>query len=943
MDESRPLPFHLLDFSNVVGDALTVGSKLLSSEEKQILRKYQQLPTDAQILSSRLYGRKKQWIRLSRLEDPDITNMIDAAIALKEAGLIKMYHPPDMSVKGAVPPSLPDHLLLSSLQAPELRQIAKSCDIQNSSTIPRDALLKSIKIVFSRKLPSGQQRLSFATGPPKSQRVALRMVAELVGSAVHLLPDFVDVLRVAHQLFLLQTPTQSAEFILMEQNASDRGHPPTVLLNGLRKWPAGRGYQQTLVFKTRQEFDDYQNAVKDLVTVTEAASKFSRQREEMTEIIEPILERHASYLEKLCTRRGEDHKCKLIEQVNEQTGTEKEAEVIICSSEGEGNNNGNGDGVTAATSLNNPPICVVDVDDDEESSHNVVVVSDTESDLPLVSPNTLVLDCSDPSPDSDDDDDDGSLFSFESVSSAPKKDDDATVVSDAFGQCDLPAAPEVEKRPQFENLQFDDSIQIQAPANEEFGLIDPTDNEGVCQQHCCECDHSELTTQQLNIFRKSYVSRLLLLEGVHPLESSKKYDPCIRYLRLILSCSRFKPRRRGRWWQRLVVDYGHLKQSDEALKVCRESLENGDNYFMAGSDRLWLERRFLRMSKNEKVVLPSVKGATKAFSTEVIQPTVNVVVGRKWRGSKWPMWDCASAIVRTSPADAPPPPLTERPPTLGNVEECAKQAICRKRGDGWTGRHCEGGTFQFIFVLLMWDSLFIPEVLPLKFQPVPIDFADPLFLSRLPEFTARSKEIESLSSEEVCQQIRDSYEAHKGISAFCCTWDSTPVDVLLEVASCLGPIRTGRLCIEFCSQMQLSGMPDLLLWNPISRDILVSEVKGPGDTLSTKQEIWLTRLTQLDIPCEVCRVIDADEEEKREIKEREKEEKRERVREQKEKAAAKKAHRRNQPKSNNRNSNTSNNRNSNTSNNSNAAVNKPEKVKRHSTDSGLTKNRKIDP
>ena len=887
MEDSRPLPFHLLDFRNVVGDALGVNSTLLSAEEKKVLRSYQQLSTGAQVLSSRLYGRKRQWIRLQRIEDPDITDIINAALALQQVNFIKMYHPPDMNTKGAVPPRLPDMSLLSSLQAPELREIAKSCNVQNSSTLPRESLIKSIKTILRSKLPSGQQRLSFATGPPKSQRVALRMIAEIVGPAIHLLPNFVNPLRVAHQLFLLQTPSDAIEFILME-SGNLRGHPATVLLNGMRKWPVGRKQQQEKVFKTRREFDDYEDAITDLAAVTEAAAKFPRQREEMTQLIEPIVEKHAAYLEQFCSRVDEHH-CKLIESSETAVKGTSEEEIIICGSKSNEINKN----ITAVN--------FVDVDDEADSSPEVVVVSDSNDDSPAaVSPNKLILDCNS---DTISNNSSCSPFSFESDSIPANEIVDVlsqmsgsqiTENSDIVDGNKNTDSPSISLKKSNKRPVIEPSNQSTRPteAEEEFGFNNENGDRIECSQQCCECDHLNIKSPLDNIFRKSYVSRLVLLEGVHPLESAKKYEPCIRFLHLILKCSRFKPRRRGRWWQRLIVDYGHLKKSEEALQTCRQSLEHKDNSFMAGSDRLWLERRYLRMLKDDKEKeLPTLKGAEQVFSTTVITPLKRIVIGRKWRGSKWPMWDCATAIVKTSSVDIPPPPLTERPPTLGNVEECATQAICRSKGEGWTGRHCEGGTLQFIFVLLMWEVIFTSEVLPLRFQSIPIDFASPSFLNRLPEFTTRSKEIESFSEEDLCCQLKTSYEAHAGISAFSCTWDSTPVDVLLEVATCLGSIRTGKLCLEFCSQMQLSGMPDLLLWSPISREVLVSEVKGPGDTLSTKQEIWLTRLTQMNIPCEVCRVVDADEEEKREQKEKEKEEKREKRQQLKEEAAAKKAQR----------------------------------------------------
>jgi Fanconi-associated nuclease 1 len=51
-------------------------------------------------------------------------------------------------------------------------------------------------------------------------------------------------------------------------------------------------------------------------------------------------------------------------------------------------------------------------------------------------------------------------------------------------------------------------------------------------------------------------------------------------------------------------------------------------------------------------------------------------------------------------------------------------------------------------------------------------------------------------------------------------------------------------------------MPDLCLWKldklgePV--EVIFSEVKGPGDTLSDKQRVWLDSLHQAGIKVHVC-------------------------------------------------------------------------------------------
>ena len=403
------------------------------------------------------------------------------------------------------------------------------------------------------------------------------------------------------------------------------------------------------------------------------------------------------------------------------------------------------------------------------------------------------------------------------------------------------------------------------------------------------------TAQPRQVFDRAYLNRLILLQSVDALEVAKEYALALRYLTLVLMCPHFKARRRGRMWQRLIIDLSHLlpmRSSEKSTRneeyvqaLCERALTGDNDAFIAASDRLWLQRRYLAVAQKiakkkrdeTEVVLPEPPSGH--FATSITTPSVRYVLAKRWKGSKYPMWDLTSAVVHPSYDASLAPEMratldgevlldasdfVEKPPSLGNVEKAAHAALCRyldaqgaASQEGWTGTHTEGAPLRFLFTLLLWEELFRPDAttLPLRFMAAPIDFGSAEFHLRLPRIRQRAAEIESLDETDLCAAVSQAYDAHNGVTAFNCDW-SVPKTMLTEVAFCLGPKRMAALCIEFSTQMQFSGMPDLLLWNPITKGILLSEVKGPGDVLSTKQEIWLTRLEEMEIPSEVCRVID---------------------------------------------------------------------------------------
>jgi len=74
--------------------------------------------------------------------------------------------------------------------------------------------------------------------------------------------------------------------------------------------------------------------------------------------------------------------------------------------------------------------------------------------------------------------------------------------------------------------------------------------------------------------------------------------------------------------------------------------------------------------------------------------------------------------------------------------------------------------------------------------------------------------------------------------------------------ACLGGQVLSGIFTRFAQgyRYHRSGLPDLVVWNSSTLDYMIAEVKGPGDKLSTKQQIWLDVLASLGANVEVCYV-----------------------------------------------------------------------------------------
>ncbi|KAF9901708.1 hypothetical protein EC991_005779 [Linnemannia zychae] len=98
-------------------------------------------------------------------------------------------------------------------------------------------------------------------------------------------------------------------------------------------------------------------------------------------------------------------------------------------------------------------------------------------------------------------------------------------------------------------------------------------------------------------------------------------------------------------------------------------------------------------------------------------------------------------------------------------------------------------------------------------------------------------------------------DLHREKKVFCVgvNWTFTKEE-LLEVAECIGGNALAEICKILAQEYnkRCSGMPDLCCWNYDKKLVKFVEVKGPGDRLSSKQQIWIDLLTSLHVDIELC-------------------------------------------------------------------------------------------
>jgi len=180
------------------------------------------------------------------------------------------------------------------------------------------------------------------------------------------------------------------------------------------------------------------------------------------------------------------------------------------------------------------------------------------------------------------------------------------------------------------------------------------------------------------------------------------------------------------------------------------------------------------------------------------------------------------------------------------VEELVLQTLEEER---WRGVHCEGSVFRTLFSLLLWDVIFC--------QDGPLDLDSPCFSeSRRDILTARLHEIRQASPQMIRDWILTTWTEKQGLRCRGVDWDKWEAPSLAAVAEGLGGRSLSSVCGHIAHGVGSAGLPDLCCWreSEAGYETQLVEVKGPNDTLSHKQKVWIDKLLEAEVHVQVALV-----------------------------------------------------------------------------------------
>ena len=327
---------------------------------------------------------------------------------------------------------------------------------------------------------------------------------------------------------------------------------------------------------------------------------------------------------------------------------------------------------------------------------------------------------------------------------------------------------------------------------------------------------------------------------VASLEQAKKYEAAVSCLRKLLAQDVYCHNFRGVWYERLVIDLqAHMKRpidaSNELFKALQDPLVKvylKYNLYQRAK-KMNGKRAGMSRKKIPDEVLAEFSNAESFKSTTICADTLKKSIeGRQ-----------------TIFVDDHNSPIS--------VEEAALRYY-KSREKYPNGLHCESLVYQALLNILLWDIIYapVPDAFRFAHQTLPLDFvSEQFYLRRKEMIDTRLESLIKMSDTEVYEEIERVWTEHKNTQCLF-DWNKISTEILKELVYCISILVLVKIFKRMMSNFRLnrSGFPDLIVWDATNKRVKAIEVKGPSDSLSGKQILWLKFFTDSGLPCETCYV-----------------------------------------------------------------------------------------
>ncbi|XP_057322349.1 fanconi-associated nuclease 1-like [Microplitis mediator] len=188
-------------------------------------------------------------------------------------------------------------------------------------------------------------------------------------------------------------------------------------------------------------------------------------------------------------------------------------------------------------------------------------------------------------------------------------------------------------------------------------------------------------------------------------------------------------------------------------------------------------------------------------------------------------------------------------------------AMRHYKSDGFSrGLHCEGKLPVTLFACLFWEEIYtisVPGAFVCPYQVAPLDlYGSQFYPNRREAIDDKLNFAGNLDDESLADVMHDNFLSYREYFSLISNSLVEDGKDFKDMVKCLGVKAVTGICglmvKNYCQWS--AGFPDLIVWNPDKKKCKVVEVKGPGDSLSMKQKLWIKNLMALGVKTEVCLV-----------------------------------------------------------------------------------------
>ena len=369
-------------------------------------------------------------------------------------------------------------------------------------------------------------------------------------------------------------------------------------------------------------------------------------------------------------------------------------------------------------------------------------------------------------------------------------------------------------------------------------------------------------------------------------------ERAVNLLRALLA-QPFDAYRRGKWYDRLYVDLGHLKKYQLQFDVCKAALEDS---WVVWDDLANMRDKICSISRNKEVKVPvHFRLPTKfamvedklhgvPFSQEFVDGKKSEQGNSEWKGKGkfYDVRELDSVDVNGKPMNTLD--LTEEqedPAELWSVEAYALAYYERKFG--WKGIHTELSLWYTLLPLLSLDVFFHNEFIdtnfnpwPLEFQSLPLDYSEPEWILRRERVTQVT--LEKIRKGHGARLLVENWAKWYGTESHTVNWTTVKegytgtiavteqkrrllsLEELCEVVRCFDTEQLYKICARWIldpvGTIAQGGMPDLFLWDPLKSKVMCVEVKSTNDHIQNNQKACINMLKDANFPVKCLKVND---------------------------------------------------------------------------------------